>query len=283
MLVSNLPSVFFISYIFLFNLDIPFQLTLGNGLLHSINSKNLNQDENINHQSKFIEITCNIDTGITYLPLPEARLQLVKPQQSLDLKHQIEEDFRIRYQYLNNEELNKIFSNINTTDTNRYINSYQYLYKTLLQSILNTIDINEEISEIKHSIIYTNEILPIIIHNHKLANREKKILYNIVTKTWQRFDEGIQNETNVQFQLEQIKNEHKYLTNMKIKQEQYQTFYFKLHQINNDIHHLKKGFILSHIKLFFRNFYFVEIQQLLNSKRECFFIRLISLNIFIFR
>jgi hypothetical protein len=246
----------FLSYIFLFNLDIPFQLTLGNGLLHSINSKNVNQDENINHQSTSLEITCNINTGILYLPLPEARLQLVKPQQSLDFKHQIEEDFRIRYQYLNNKELNKLFSNMNTTDANRYINSYKYLYKSLLQSILNNIDITEEISEIKHSIIYKNEILPILIHNHKLANSEKKILYNIVTKTWQKFDEGIQNEINVQLQLEQIKTEHKHLTNMKIKQEQYQTFYFKLHQINNDINHLKKGFILSHIKLFLQIFVF---------------------------
>jgi hypothetical protein len=180
----------------------------------------------------------------------------------LDVKHQIEEDFHVRYRYLNNEELNQIFYNINRTDANRYINSYHNLYKTLLQSIVKTIDMNEEISQIKHSIIYENEVLPILIHNHKLANREKKILYNLVTKTWRKFDERIQNEIHVQYQVEQIKTEHQDLTNMKIKQEQYRTFYFKLHQINNDITHLKRGFLVFRDEIFFdKIFYLIPFVQ----------------------
>jgi hypothetical protein len=91
--------------------------------------------------------------------------------------------------------------------------------------------------------LYKNEILPILIHNHKLAKREKKILYNIVTKIWEKFDERIQNEINVQYQVEQIKKEHQELVNIKIKQEQYQTFYLKLFEIKNDITYLKRGFL----------------------------------------
>jgi hypothetical protein len=190
----------------------------------------------INQQEK------NINTGIIYLSLPEPRLQLVKPQQSFDYKHQIEQDFYIRYRYLNNDELNQLFYNIKPNDANRYRINYENLYKNLLESILKNIDINEELVQIKYSIKYQNEILPILIHNHKLAKREKKILYHIITKTWQIFDERIQNEINVQYQLEQIKKEHQNLINIKIKQEQYQTFCVKLHDINNDITDLKRGF-----------------------------------------
>jgi hypothetical protein len=192
--------------------------------------------------SKSLRLTDKINTGIVYLPLPEPRLQLVKPQQSSDYKHQITQDFSIRYPYLNNEELNEIFDHIQQTDANRYKINYENLYKNVLQSLLKNLDINEEILQIKTSIKYQNELLPILIHNHKLAKREKKILYNIVTKTWQIFDERIQNEINVQYQLEQIKKEHQDLLNIKIKHEQYQTFYVQLHEIKNDITYLERGF-----------------------------------------
>ncbi|CAF3537360.1 unnamed protein product [Rotaria sordida] len=231
---------------------VPFQLELGNGLLHSVNYKNLNRQQDKNdYHSKSIEITRNINTRINYLSLPEPRLQLVKHQQLLDFKNQIEQDFSIRFRYMNDNELNQIFSNINKNDTNRYIRSYHYLYQCALESTLKCVDINEEISQIKYLIIYKNEILPILIHNHKLAKQEKKILYNIVTKTWKKFDKRIQNEINVEYQLEQLKEEHQNLINMKIKQEQCQTFYLQLHNINNDVTHLKR-----------------EIQQLTGYKRQ---------------
>ncbi|CAF2745505.1 unnamed protein product [Rotaria sp. Silwood2] len=219
---------------------VPFQLELGNGLLHSVNYKKPHQQDKNDHHSKSIEVTRNINTGIIYLSLPEPRLQLVKHEQLLGFKHQIEQDFSIRFRCMNDNELNQMFSNINENDTNRYKNSYHYLYQCVLESTLKCIDINEEISQIKHLITYKNELLPILVHNHKLAKQEKKILYNIVTKTWKKFDERIQNEINVEYQLEQLKEEHQNLTNMKIKQEQCQTFYFKLHNINNDVTHLKR-------------------------------------------
>jgi hypothetical protein len=223
--------------------DVPFQLNLGNGLLHSTSTKNLNRQDKTEHHSKPIHITRHINTGIIYLPLPEPRLQFVKPQQSFDFKHQIEQDFYIRYRCINNDEFDQMFNNIKENDASRYKISYHHLYESVLKSILNSIDLNEEISQVKHSILYENEILPVLIHNHKLAKREKKFLYNVVTKVWQKFDECIQSEVNVQDQLEQIKKEHQALINMKIKQEQYQTFYFKSHEINNEIIHLKRGLL----------------------------------------
>ncbi|CAF5089191.1 unnamed protein product, partial [Rotaria sp. Silwood1] len=219
---------------------VPFQLELGNGLLHSVKCKNLNRQDKNDHHAKPIRITRNINTGIVYLSLPEPRLQLVKHEQLLDLKHQIEQDFSVRFRYMNDNELNQMFSNINENDSNRYINSYHYLYQCALESTIKCIDINEEISQIKHLITYKNEISAILIHNLESAKKEKKILYNIVTKTWKKFDERIQNEINSEYQLEQLKEEHQNLTNMKIKQEQCQTFYFKLHNINNDVTHLKR-------------------------------------------
>ncbi|CAF3361258.1 unnamed protein product [Rotaria sp. Silwood1] len=230
---------------------VPFQLELGNGLLHSVKCKNLNRQDKNDHHAKPIRITRNINTGIVYLSLPEPRLQLVKHEQLLDLKHQIEQDFSVRFRYMNDNELNQMFSNINENDSNRYINSYHYLYQCALESTIKCIDINEEISQIKHLITYKNEISAILIHNLESAKKEKKILYNIVTKTWKKFDERIQNEINSEYQLEQLKEEHQNLTNMKIKQEQCQTFYFKLHNINNDVTHLKR-----------------EIQQLSGYKRQ---------------
>ncbi|CAF1044141.1 unnamed protein product [Adineta steineri] len=210
---------------------ISFQSNLSNDLLHNINFKSLNH-----HDSE----STHINTGIIYLPLPEPRLQLAKPQQSLDFKHQTEQDFYTRYQYINDEDLNYLLNNIQENDANRYKLSYHHLYQSVFQSILNSIDLNEEIIQLKHSIIYQNEILPILINNHKLAKREKKILYNISRKSWQKFDECIQSEVNIQYQLEQIKKEHQNLKNLKIKQEQYQTFYLKLHEINNDTTQLKR-------------------------------------------
>jgi len=177
----------------------------------------------INQQEK------NFNTGIIYLTLPEQQLQFVKPEKSFYSKQQIEQDFSIRYQYLTNDE-------------NQYRINYENLYKNVLELILKNFDLNEEILQIKHSINYQNEILPILIHNHKLAKQEKKILYNIITKIWQIFDQRIQNEINIQNQLEQIKIEHQHLINIKIKQEQYQIFYIKLNEINNDITNLKRGF-----------------------------------------
>ncbi|CAF4151796.1 unnamed protein product, partial [Adineta steineri] len=220
---------------------ISFQSNLSNDLLHSINFKSLNH-----HESE----STHINTGIIYLPIPEPRLQLAKPQQSLDFKHQTEQDFYIRYQYINDDDLNYLLNNIQENDANRYKLSYHHLYQSVFQSILNSMDLNEEIIQLKHSIIYQNEILPILINNHKLAKREKKILYNISRKSWQKFDECIQSEVNIQYQLEQIKKEHQNLKNLKIKQEQYQTFYLKLHEINNDTTQLKR-----------------EIQQLHDYKR----------------
>jgi len=183
----------------------------------------------INQQEKIF------NTGIIYLPIPEPQLQLVKPQQSFNSKQQIEQDFSIRYQYLTNDELNH-------NHENRYRIYYENLYKNVLESILKNFDLNEEILQIKNSIKYQNEILPILIHNHQLAKREKNILYHIITKTWQIFDQCIQNEINIQYQLEQIKIEHQHLINIKIKQEKYQTLYIKLNEINHDVIHLKKGF-----------------------------------------
>ncbi|CAM4884408.1 unnamed protein product [Rotaria socialis] len=230
---------------------VPFQLELGNGLLHSANCKNLNgQNSNI-HDSKSVEITRNVDTGITYLSLPAPKFQLVKHQQLFDAKHQCEQDFFIRFRLMTDDELDEIFSNLNEHDANRYINSYQYLYQCVLKSILRDVDLNEEISQIKHEITYQNAILPILMQNHKLAKRERKILYNIVTKSWRKFDERIQNEINVQHQFEQLKSEHQDLTNMKIKQEHYQTFYSQLHDTNINVMHLKR-----------------EIQQLIGYKGQ---------------
>jgi len=184
----------------------------------------------------------NFNTGIIYLPLPEPQFQLIKPEQSFNSKYQIEQDFSLRYQYLNKDKLNEIFHHIDETNANRYRINYEKLYKNLRESLLKNFDINEEILQIKHSIKYQDEILSILIHNHKLAKREKKILYHIITKTWKIFDECIQNEIYRQYQLEQIKNEHQNLINIKIKQEKYQTFYLQLHEIQNDITNLKRGF-----------------------------------------
>jgi hypothetical protein len=96
-------------------------LELGNGLLHSSNHKNQNREEEENGpHSKSIYITRTANTGIIYLPLPEPRLLLVKPQHSFDFKHQIEQDFYIRYRYLNNDELNEILYHQKENDINRY-------------------------------------------------------------------------------------------------------------------------------------------------------------------
>jgi hypothetical protein len=197
-----------------------------------------------------------INTGIIYLSIPEPRLQLVKPQQSLDYKYQIEQDFARHYRDFHDEEYNQ------------YQISYEKLYKTVLQSMFNTIDINEEIIQIKHSIKYTEELLPIFIQNHKLAKREKKILYNMTTKTWQKFDECIQNEINIQYQLEQLKNEHQQLLKIKIQQENYQTFSLQCHQLNNEITYLKRGLLfLQKISSIHPLFSYIEIHQLHEYKR----------------
>jgi hypothetical protein len=180
----------------------------------------------------------------------------------LDYKYQIEQDFSLRYRDFRDEEFHH-------TDADRYKISYENLYKNVLQSIFKTIDINEEITQIKYSIKHTQEILPIFIQNHKLAKREKKILYNIVTKTWQKFDECIQNEINVQYQLEQLKNEHQRLLKIKIQQEKYQKFYLEFHQLNNEITYLKRGLLLKILSI--NSFFsYLEIQQLHEYKRSSY-------------
>lgn len=228
--------------------DIPFQLELGNDLLHSVNCKNLNRHNENSYESTSIESSRYINTGITYLSLPEPRLQFVKHQQSHDFKSQIKQDFLIRFRQINDEELNEMFSNMNKNDANRYITSYQYLYQYLWESTLKSIDINEEIIKLKHAIEHQNEILPVLMENRRLAQEEKKILYRIVTKTWRKFDERMQNEINTQNQLEKSKLEHQDLTKMKIKQEKFQRYYSQLQDMNIDIIHLKRGFYLFHIK-----------------------------------
>lgn len=184
-----------------------------------------------------------INTGIIYVSLPEPQLEHIKPEQSLDYKHQIQQDFSIRYRYFNQEEFNEISHHINENTANYYRVNYKNLYENLFQSLIKNLDINEEILQIKHSLKYQNEIYPLLIHNHKLAKREKKILYHFITEIWQNFDKNIQNEINLQYQLKQIKDQHEYLINMKIKQEQYQRFYLKIHEIKNEITYLKQGFL----------------------------------------
>ena len=142
---------------------------------------------------------------------------------------------------MNNDELKQIFSNISDVDANRYIASYRYLYQGTLDSLLKSIELNEEILQIKHAISYQNEILPILRHNQRLAKQEKKKLYDMVTRSWKKFDERIQKEINVQYQLEHLKKKHQDLTHTKIKQERYQTLGFKLHDTNNNITRLKSG------------------------------------------
>ncbi|UJR25695.1 hypothetical protein I4U23_007046 [Adineta vaga] len=231
--------------------DISFQLNLDFTLSATTQSNNLNRHDKNDSHLQSTAPAHPIDTGITYLPLPEPRLQLVKPRQSIDYKYQLEQDFRVRYQNINENELNQILYNIDANVAHRYKISYQHLCESLLSSILRIVDLDEEILQVKHSILYQNEILPTLLHNHKLAKREKKILYNLATKTWHKFDQCIQNEINVQYQLKQIQEEHENLLNIKIKQEQYQRFYFEIQEINNEIIYLQK-----------------EIQQLHDSKYQ---------------
>ncbi|CAF4537055.1 unnamed protein product, partial [Rotaria magnacalcarata] len=54
---------------------VPFQLELGNGLLHNANCKNLNGQNSNVRDPKSVEITRNVDTGITYLSLPAPKFQ----------------------------------------------------------------------------------------------------------------------------------------------------------------------------------------------------------------
>ena len=70
-------------------------------------------------QSGFIQITRTINTGINYLPLPEPKLFHVQPRHSIDLKHQIEEDFSIRFRSFNEAELNDLLRS-ETTNFDRF-------------------------------------------------------------------------------------------------------------------------------------------------------------------
>ena len=172
----------------------------------------------------------SINTGIVYLLLPEKQFQLVKPQQSLDYKSQLE----LHFHHFTDDDFSP-------TNAQRYKTSYANLHQQVLQSIMNVIGLNEEIMQIKHSIKYNNEVFPILLQNHKLAKREKKILYQILTTTWQRFDERLQDEIAVQNQLEQTKKEHQHFFKMKIQQEQYLKYSLQIDQIHDQIIDLKHG------------------------------------------
>lgn len=179
----------------------------------------------------------SINTGIVYLQLPEKQFQLIKPQQSLDSQSQIE----LHFHPFTDED----FHHLNPTDAQRYKTSYENLHRQVRQSIMKVIDLNEEILQIKHSIKYNNEVFPILLHNHKLAKREKKILYQILTTTWQRFDERMHDEITIQNQLEQTRKEHQYFFKMKIQQEQYLKYSLDIDQIHNQIIDFKHGRIFS--------------------------------------
>ena len=186
----------------------------------------------------------NIHTGIVYLSIPDQPLQLVQSRQSIDYKSQIEHDLSVRYQQFTDED----FPQLNAFDAQRYQRSYENLHEQVLQSIYKIIDLNDEILRVKHSIKYNTDILPILIQNHKLAKREKKILYEILTTTWQRVDQCIQTELNIQHQLEQIQREHQHFLQMKIQQEKSRQIALFIEQINDDIIDLEYGLLTDKIK-----------------------------------
>ncbi|CAF0760815.1 unnamed protein product [Adineta ricciae] len=200
----------------------------------------MNQQDDNDLHSKSMFSAHLINTGITYLPLPELRLQLAKPQQTLDYKHQIEQDFYARYRHMDENEFDEILGNIDEYRARHFKSNYRRLYENLLLSILRSVDFDDEILRIKHALLYNSELLPILNHNHKLAKREKRILYNLTTKTWQKFDECIQSEIYMQYQLKQCKQEHESLLQMKIKQEQHQKFALELQEMSIELIYLRK-------------------------------------------
>lgn len=70
-------------------------------------------------QSDFIQISRTINTGISYLPLPEPKFSLIQPRKSIDVKQQIEEDFSIRFRYFNEKDFNELFHS-DSTKFDRY-------------------------------------------------------------------------------------------------------------------------------------------------------------------
>ena len=100
---------------------------------------------------------------------------------------------------------------------------------------------NGQLSRLKRATTYENEVLPVLLHNHRLAQQEKRILYDIVTKIWRTFDEHLRNEISVQQRIEQIRKQHQYLTERKIKQEHDEASYGKMQDIRNDVLRLKRG------------------------------------------
>ena len=122
----------------------------------------------------------------------------------------------------------------------------------------------------KHAITHKDELLPILAHNRRLAKQEKKILYHLVTKSWQKFDERLQTEMHTQSQVEQVQQDHGRLVKRKIEQERHQALRSKVDEIHSDLVLLQRGLhSVSSICGFWVPQSFLEIQQLHTYKRKC--------------
>lgn len=93
----------------------------------------------------------------------------------------------------------------------------------------------------KHAITHKDELLPTLVHNRRLAKQEKKILYNLVTKSWQKFDERLQTEMHTQSQVQQVQDDHERLVKRKIDQERHQALCSKIDDIHKDLVLLQRG------------------------------------------
>jgi len=164
-----------------------------------------------------------IKTGIHYIPIPEPSIQLIQPL------YEIKRDLS-----LSNDELDRL------TDSIRYRLAYEHLSKMLQDSIENHVYLTNEVIRLKYSIKYTEEILPIFIHNHKLAEKEKKIFYEFLKSTWQKFDTNIQNEIHLQYQLDQMQRDQDDLIRKKCQQEQSKIYANQIQDLNQQILFLKR-------------------------------------------
>lgn len=165
-----------------------------------------------------------IKTGIHYLTIPEPSIQLIPSSNVIE-----------RNLYLSADDLNQCINHLADEDQIRYRLAYENLVRFFHESFESNLYLNDEIQRLKHSIKYLNEIFPIFHQNHRLAKKEKKIFYEILTNIWQRFDKNIQNEIYCQYQLEEMQNERDVLLKKKVQQEYYQSCEMQIEKLNQDI------------------------------------------------